>query len=62
MPKATEQGITALVDWAMSAAIEIVADVQRFNRDDAVEIVAGRLRDAHRAGQLQRIPAATEGA
>lgn len=48
-------------DWATARALEIVADVQRFKFKEALELVAGRLRDAHRAGQLRGQETVREG-
>jgi hypothetical protein len=43
-------------DWADELAREIIDEITpRFSRDTAMEIVAGRLRDAHRAGKLEMI-------
>lgn len=52
MPKATER----IPNWADQLAREIIDDLaKRLTRDLAVEIVAGCLRDARRAGRLEMI-------
>jgi hypothetical protein len=62
MAKATEAHTTKTRrDWATDAAINILQDVQQLNFTDALEIVAGRLRDAHHAGQLRSQQTVREG-
>jgi len=51
---ATDDSTRNPTDWTRSA-IETIADARNMDDADAIEAIAGRLRDAYRAGQIAEI-------